>query len=646
MNRHTGLTHEVLANGPGMPVVIYLRKSNKTKRQSREETVSVQQQRKEVMEWCARNRWVVIREYIDDGKSASRNEHKRESFHRMLAEIKALGDFRTVVVWDLSRLTRKDSVDAATAAAVLKTHGILVESLRDGEIDLNQQMGRHMWNLHCEQNHDFAIKISGGTIRGRKDAIDLGKWPHGRIPYGYDRAYYDGENHIMTLHRNAPASKARTWATKLIANATESVIATRIFHDFAYRDVSIRGLAIELTREGIIGPTGGRWKPAHIKQILTCPVYLGQMAIGYSTRRNYEAHAHSEPHSKADTCPALTDPKTWKIANNKLTEQAESGRRVHTGKASPLSGIVFCGHCGCRMVKSFKKGRVRFTCSSAAKNSAHPTCHQWTVRESELMEKMNDVLANAVDFAILRDLQADPPASDAGQLEELKRQQAELERKVKTAGRNLALTDAENLADVQAVLNEYKTELDKVKNTIHLIQSAGDKTELQRIAAWWKDVRPTLVEVTPARELRFPAVAQPDGSFVGKAPANMVEMALGIRAQPDVYRDLLKRLNCKLTLHFAPKGKRYFGVDWGRFEATIDEHSIDASRPAAAPARTARPCASKFRAPPAAGQALQRRNHQRRHGQPPAQAALRFVRFVSSFNETGDGRAGPQRSCV
>jgi hypothetical protein len=98
---------------------------------------------------------------------------------------------------------------------------------------------------------------------------------------------------------------------------------------------------------------------------------------------------------KENACPPLIDRETWQKAQEKLKATKESGKRTHAGKSSPLSGIVFCGHCGKAMVKNTRNGVTRFTCSTASKNSATATCKQWTVQESDILPIMVEKLTQA-----------------------------------------------------------------------------------------------------------------------------------------------------------------------------------------------------------------------------------------------------------
>ena len=586
-------------SGPGLPVVLYLRKSNKTSGKSRDETVSIQQQRADLRAWCEQRGWIIVGEYVDDGRSASKNEKKRIQFARLLKDIET-ADFRAVVVWDLSRLTRKNSVDSKDAAKVLMANRILVESLRDGEINLTTSVGRTLWTLHTEGNSEFALKVSGGTIRGRDHSLRRGNWPHGKVPYGYRRQYWDGETLVKEMHRNEKAGKARHWATKIVPDPEESKYAVQIISGIANRDISIRGMAIEMTKIGAPTMNGSPWIAEQVKDIIRCPAYVGDTGIGYSNgwKRSvagigYEAHAHSERQINEEACASIIDRPTWERANQKL-DATQNGRRVHAGKSSPLSGIVYCGHCNKSMAKNVKRGVTRFVCATASKNSESATCRQWTVQERDLLPIFQKQLAEAVDFELLNSLAARPPEQDTAQLAVLERQEADLAKQVAKAAKNLALCDS-GFEEVQAVLTELKSDLDRVQNTAHLIRSAADKTELQRAADWWRSQRSRLiyVKIPKARE----AEAFKNWGVINShraADGRLVDAKAVIPATDDMFRDLLKRLNARITLHFTPKAKgpgakkQYYAIEWGRLQATLGGHSFDASRLANTWVRAAR----------------------------------------------------------
>jgi hypothetical protein len=347
--------------------------------------------------------------------------------------------------------------------------------------------------------------------------------------------------------------------------------------------------------------SGRPWTTGHIKAILRCPAYVGTFAIGYGYQwKKYETHGNCDATEKRDACPALIDEPTWRRAFDRLQAQAEKGpgRRAGSGTSSPLSGVIYCGHCGRPMAVSRKRGVTRFVCSTASRNSAVATCHQWTVQEADILPVMTEALVSALDGEVIAKMQAEPPEGQAKELEALDAQAAALEKRVAKAARNLADADPEIYDDVQAALKALRRELDTVKNTAHVIRAAGDKTELQRVADWWTVERPKLVTVVAPQEV-LSTPRTKDGKTVQTLPPDFLTKVVGIKAEADVFRGLLKRLNAKVTLHFAPKAgtKRYFAVEWGRMTAEIEGHTIDATRPASTRAPAARPCASRCNGP-------------------------------------------------
>src|SRR4051794_31905425 len=95
-----------------IPVVVYYRCS------SPQQELSVDEQREVVEAYCARKGYRIIREYVDEGKSASKDPEKRTDFNRMIADSKAQ-DFRVVVCYDAARFTRFDNIEGSTPKQIL-----------------------------------------------------------------------------------------------------------------------------------------------------------------------------------------------------------------------------------------------------------------------------------------------------------------------------------------------------------------------------------------------------------------------------------------------------------------------------------------------------------------------------------------------
>src|SRR5262249_23175683 len=79
------------------------------------------------------------------------------------------------------------------------------ECLQEGPLDWSTQLGRLTDALLAEANHDYAQKISRNTIRGRVSKLEAKIYPHGLIPFGFDRVY-EGSGRTI---RVPPTEKCR-----------------------------------------------------------------------------------------------------------------------------------------------------------------------------------------------------------------------------------------------------------------------------------------------------------------------------------------------------------------------------------------------------------------------------------------------------
>jgi hypothetical protein len=73
----------------------------------------------EVLAW-AEGRYRVLREYVDDGLSGSKDQEKRVAFRQLVLD-SGKGDFEAVLVWSSSRFGRLDSLEGAEPSRVCRS---------------------------------------------------------------------------------------------------------------------------------------------------------------------------------------------------------------------------------------------------------------------------------------------------------------------------------------------------------------------------------------------------------------------------------------------------------------------------------------------------------------------------------------------
>jgi hypothetical protein len=292
-----------------------------------------------------------------------------------------------------------------------------------------------MSNLDENAGSEDAKGQPSASIRGRIALLEKGEWPHGKVPYGYDRLYVDPAGNERRVKRNESGSKGHRCKRLLDENKEEAKVVEWLFREYLDKDVSLRQLAKDLSSRNVLRPDGKStaWTDDAVKQILQNKAYAGYAYIDW-TGGYQEA---------AGAIPAIVTLDTWRRAVEKLRINRQEGRKVQPSKASPLSGILFCGHCENRLGKRSKtdssgKQYTYFTCSSVTKLHDR-RCGQWPVYEEEILPKVIERLVEEVDRAILEANNAKEPEDETpDELAHLKAKYAARGQEIGSGGRGIS----------------------------------------------------------------------------------------------------------------------------------------------------------------------------------------------------------------
>lgn len=555
----------------GLQVVAYYRKSPASKDAVE---ASIEQQQREVRAYCKSKGWNIIEEYCDGGKSGSRDQEKRTEYNRMIRDA-AEGKFNAVVVWHTNRFARLDSVDIMEAVKELRTAGVHIESVRQGTIDAKTKMGRMAIFMNSETDSELSLNVSADSLRGRMTAISDGYWPHGQVPFGYDRQIYDPQgNPHEIIPRNQPSRKPIKWHVKLVINPTEAVSIRWIFDTFANTDISMRHLTREASKRGILSPSGQHhWSLRSIQEVLTNPAYAGDTTIGMRRSGGVKGKFNQAIPTRHATCPAIVLREIFDSVQQKLEQRKALGRRTHTGRAGALSGVLICGHCGHRLNKHEVKvkgsnAKVYYSCNSP---SIRPSlgCRGWRAYESEILPPICSALVDGIDAEILRGIMA-KPETEVGQTEALRARITDLENDFARGSDNLLLANSALFPILQKKLTELQGEITTAKNTLAVITGTESKTELQRMRDWWNQHKGKLVTVKEGTPLKMTS----DKKGVFKMKVRDLMNVPPVQAKPEIVRDLLHKMNCTITLTWTPNGSRYYKLQPGKMRADFGEYLL------------------------------------------------------------------------
>jgi len=282
----------------------------------------------------------TIIEYIDDGYSGEFID--RPALTNLRDDI-AAERIESVVVYDPDRLARKLSIQLLVAEEIEKSKVTL--HFVTGDYDASPD-GRLFFSMRGAIAEFEKAKILDRTLRGKKKKASQGKIIMDFGLFGYD---YDKKN------------------CSYIINKKETEIIQKIFTMSTTKQLSVQGIQKELKRLVIPSPTGKHlWPTSSIHNVLTNKTYTGTFI---SMKKRYKKTGISSkikierPQSEwiSIPVPPIIDETTF--------EQVQ--KQLKTNKSTPrkplvypflLSGIIFCGVCGRRMLTHhslFRNGKYK-----------------------------------------------------------------------------------------------------------------------------------------------------------------------------------------------------------------------------------------------------------------------------------------------
>ena len=285
--------------------VIYARVSSAAQRDKH----TIENQLRVLPAFVASQGWTLVGTYVDDGRSAKAGKlEARDGFAQLIRDAE-LRRFDLLVVVDIDRLTRTDSLEErAQILGPFQRLGIDIVTPSQGRLDMRTMLGELWITIQAlgaaEENRKRAERIKAGKLR----AIAENRKPAGPTPFGlaYDRA--TGE-----------------WSIDEEAAA----IVREIFERVAAGESCVR-VADDLATRGVRGPRKG-WTRAAVYRCMHTRYACGEWLV--DKKRGVTMQV-----------PRIVADETWFAAQKAL---AKSGKRGldRTRHVYLLQGIARCS-CG------------------------------------------------------------------------------------------------------------------------------------------------------------------------------------------------------------------------------------------------------------------------------------------------------------
>jgi DNA invertase Pin-like site-specific DNA recombinase len=312
-----------------MRVCLYARYSS-----DRQNPRSVDDQVRELRDFCDRRGWIVVDTFSDPEVSGA-TVILRPGVQAMMAAA-AEGRFDVVLVESLDRFSR-DLGDTANLRKSLKFHQVALHTLSGEQSLLHIAFDGARAEQFLE---DLKVKVR----RGQRGNISRGL-AAGGVSYGYEvvREFDD---------------KGRVQGGRRRINEAEAAIVREVLTSYA-AGVSPLAIAEDLNRRGIPAPRGGRWRASTISGnkarrtgILQNELYTGQLTYGRTCKAKNPATGkeliRNQPEAewKRQYVPELRiiDDATWAEVRAMMTRtgaQARAGKPVKRA-AHLLSGLITC----------------------------------------------------------------------------------------------------------------------------------------------------------------------------------------------------------------------------------------------------------------------------------------------------------------
>ncbi len=331
--------------------------------------LAIDRQRADCLEIANTRGWEVVREYVDQSRSAT-DKTKRRPGYDALVQGFAAGEFDAVICWDLDRLTRQprqleDWIDEA------EERGLRLVTA-NGEADLTTDGGRLFARVKAAVARSEVERKTARQSAAQAQRAAQGRVPKGMRPLGYTvtggvvsheadavRAIYAAFNGGSSLRAIAAALSGEVGEripsrVPALPRHTRTIALERN----ARREAENWTLPAQKQQKPRPVPEDAPWPPSTVLGILRNPRYAGYSTYtpketqpGGGKRRSWRASILRDESGEPvrGQWDPLVDEGTWSAVQDRLDSTDRVTNRVGTERRHLGSGLYRCGVCGQRV---------------------------------------------------------------------------------------------------------------------------------------------------------------------------------------------------------------------------------------------------------------------------------------------------------
>ena len=332
--------------------------------------------------------------YVDNGTTGT--DFEREQWSFLIEDIKA-GKIDCIIIKDFSRMGRNYIEVGNYLEKVFPFLGVRIVAVNENFDSDKQSFQNSMLinSLTHIVNEYYARDISRKVTQTKRTLQKKVECVSSVCPYGYKRSESNKRKLVMDSESACVVKKIFEWrvlgkgCTAIANYLNELAIPSPGKYRYMNGNISFKRSC------------DTKWKSKHVAGILTNPVYLGHMVQG-KTRCSYFENGgkmrllpKDEWRIVHDTHEPLITQEQFDVAERMAGESRQrymAQMALHADILhvdNPLSGKVFCGQCGRRLIRRsrVKKGEREYSFFCSAKQDIlGADCTDTYIYEKPLME--------------------------------------------------------------------------------------------------------------------------------------------------------------------------------------------------------------------------------------------------------------------
>ena len=273
--------------------------------------------------------WVVIDEIYERGVSAYKNHVEDRDAIMMLMEQAERHEYDVLLVYMSDRISRI-SEEYFIYMVRLSELGITIWSAMEGDRTIYDYQQKLIAYIHGYNAEGESLKTSIRTKTRLGQIVQDGCFRGGHAPYGY------------RLEKQGRVNPRKHEVNEILIDENEAPVVQMIFELSAVYGYESRKIARTLRDKGILNRKGQHFHPSTIQNMLKNVQYMGILRSG-------ETKSEIFPHLQI-VSPALFERVQEQIGSHRSDYEESRISLIRWEAPALLSGNVFCGTCGGRLI--------------------------------------------------------------------------------------------------------------------------------------------------------------------------------------------------------------------------------------------------------------------------------------------------------